>query len=127
MIENAKGRPHNRPAIANPTSIFPQGDDSASATDRSITDNRTSDRPTPWDRAQFVTRLRARRRISRQLDSLCRLNRGAVELVLLQVHQVPEEPDTGGHWSDMGYTLGVAERRAAGRALAAAERLRDAA
>lgn len=64
-----------------------------------------------WLRAQFVSRLRSRRRISRELDSL--LGAGRPDLVLFE----NREPG-GDYWADTGMTLGTPERRAAGLAMA---------
>lgn len=63
-----------------------------------------------WLRAQFVSRLRSRRRISRELDSL--FGAGRPDLVLFE----NREPG-GDYWADTGMSLGIPERRAAGLAM----------
>lgn len=81
-----------------------------------------------YRRSQLARDLRSRRRITRELDSICGHLRNADEVVLLKAHllQLREEEgdpgnlyvDTGNYWRDSGMTLDTRERAAAGRKLA---------
>jgi hypothetical protein len=76
---------------------------------------------------EFTHRIRSRRRISRELDHLCGINRGTEDLAALNVRKLREilrrleaegrDIDAGDYFADTGLTLGMPERRAAGLAM----------
>ncbi|WP_433725749.1 hypothetical protein ACQP2Y_07310 [Actinoplanes sp. CA-051413] len=83
-----------------------------------------------WRRSQFAHRLRSHRRISRDLDRVCGVALAApADVAHLKVRELREilrrleaeerAADSADYWAEVGFTLGVAERIAAGRELAA--------
>lgn len=74
--------------------------------------------PREWHRRQFLHNLRAHRRISRELDAICGVDRAAGKVEVLQPPDVAGELyDSGGGYGQNGMSLGWPERRTAGVAM----------
>jgi len=114
-VDKKEGRP--RPESAPHLSALVDQSTESVAPVSSAAISRGSNPPVrEWRRTQFVHDLRARRRISRELDAVCADER--VHLVIVEVDDDRDaEPDVDYWGAATGMNLGIPERQTAGRAL----------
>jgi hypothetical protein len=117
VIDKEEGRPRPESAPTK-TNLAP---DEVTGSGGAVTSGSGIPPVREWRRRQFAHDLRVRRRISRELDAACGINRSAVERVHLVIVEVDDdrdaEPDVDYWGAATGMNLGIPERQTAGRAL----------